>query len=173
MNHSFIPRMLSTSAALVVGCATALAVSAPAHAAALSAPYTCSTPLGQQHATVEGDWTATPGLATVGEPVTIALNVTSLGVTSPLTITSWSATAAVEVSGSETASAEVSGSGGRVPANNPITAQLSGTWTPTASGTAELRNGTVTIKADVVLLGAMTIMCTPDEPRAVLAVTVG
>ena len=173
MNRSLAPRVLSTSAALVVGCAAALAVSAPAQAAAFSAPYTCSTPLGEQQATVEGDWTATPDPATVGEPVTIALNVTSLGLTAPLTINSWSATTAVEVSGSETASAEVSGSGGPVPANQPITAQLSGTWTPTAAGTAELRNGTVTINADVVLLGAMTVVCTPNEPRSVFTLTVG
>jgi hypothetical protein len=173
MNRSSVPRMLSTSAALVVGCAAALAVSAPAHAAAFTAPYTCTTPLGVQQVTVEGDWTATPDPATVGEPVAVALDITSLGLTAPLTINSWSATTAIEVSGSETASAEVAGSGGTVPANQPITADLSGTWTPTAAGTAELRNGTVTIKADVFLLGAMTVVCTPNEPRPVLTVTVG
>jgi len=172
MNHSIAPRLLSWSAAVAVGCAAALAATAPAHAAAFSAPYTCSTPLGEQQATVEGQWTATPDPATAGAPVTVALNVTSLGLTAPLAINSWSATAAIDVSGSETAQLKVAGSGGKVPANQPITAQLSGTWTPTTAGTAELRNGTVTIKANVFLLGSITANCTPNEPRPVLTLAV-
>jgi hypothetical protein len=84
-----------------------------------------------------------------------------------VTINSWSISVDLDVSGAETAQFPVTGTGGRVPANQPITGDLAGSWTPTAAGTDEVRGGNVTVHANVFLLGDITIDCTPDEPRPV------
>ena len=146
-----------------------LAAPLPASAAAVSAPYTCTSPLGTQSVTITGDLVADPDPATAGAPVTFSLDVTDLGLTAPLTIESWSGTATLDVSGAETGQFELTGSGGPIPANEPITGALSGTWTPAVAGTDEVTGGDVAITAQVTLLGAVSLDCTPDEPRPVAA----
>jgi hypothetical protein len=85
----------------------------------------------------------------------------------PLDINSWTATADIDVSGAETAGFQLTGSGGAVPAGQSISGSMAGSWTPTAAGTDEFRGGVVTINANVVLLGNVTVPRTPNEPRPV------
>ncbi|GIE97629.1 hypothetical protein [Paractinoplanes rishiriensis] len=144
-----------------------LAVPLPASAAPVSAPYECTSPLGAQSVTITATLTATPNPATVGSPVTFDLEVSDLGLTAPLTVSSWSGTVDLDVSGAETAQFTLTGTGGPIPANQPITGTLTGTWTPTAAGTDEITGGDVTITAQVVLLGSISLTCTPVDPRPV------
>lgn len=144
-----------------------LAAPLPASAAAVSAPYTCESPLGSQSVTISGSLTADPNPAAAGAPVAFTLEVTDLGLTAPLTITSWSGTVDLDVSGAETAQFAASGTGGPIPANEPITAEFAGSWTPTAAGTDEVTAGDVAISAEVQLFGTVELTCTPDEPRPV------
>jgi hypothetical protein len=71
------------------------------------------------------------------------------------------------VTGAETAQFQLTGTGGPIPANQPITGTLTGTWTPTVAGTDEIAGGDVAITAQVVLLGAISLACTPVGPRPV------
>ena len=144
-----------------------LAAPVPASAAAVSAPYTCTSPLGTQSVTITGSLTADPNPAAAGTEVAFALEVTDLGLTAPLTINSWSGTVDLDVSGAETAQFQASGSGGPIAANQPITGSLAGAWTPTVAGTDEVTGGDVSIVAQVVLLGSVSLTCTPVEPRPV------
>lgn len=168
MIRSLGGRLAVGSAALTLGGLGAIVAQSPAYAADFSAPYTCTAPvLGTQNATIDGSLTASPNPAAAGTPVGFELHISQISLRAPVAINSWSITATMDVSGAETAQFQVTGSGGRVPANQPITGDLAGSWTPTASGTDEVRGGDVTVKANVVLLGTITIDCTPDEPRPV------
>lgn len=168
MSGSLARRALTASTVLALGGLGAVALEAPAHASDFSAAYTCTLPLsGAQAVTITGSLTASPKPATAGSPVQFKLHIANLSLSSPLAIKSWSATAAIDASGAQTASFQVTGSGGAVPANSPITGDLSGSWTPTASGTDQFQGGNVTVKASVTLLGNVTIPCTPNAPRPV------
>jgi hypothetical protein len=175
-----IPRIgmnrVAIAAALVLSGAGALAVQAPASASTITATYSCTVPLaGTKTVTLNGSLTPTPNPATSGSKVSFALDVTSLSLTSPLAINSWTATAAIAGSGAQTSSFNATGSGGSIPANTPITnINLSGSWTPTANGTDSFKIGNVTIKANVSLLGNVTVPCTPTGTQPVAAtLTVG
>lgn len=161
-------RVAVGSTALALGGLGAIVAQSPAHAADFSAAYTCTAPvLGTQSVTIDGSLTASPNPAAAGAPVDFALHVAQVSLTAPVTINSWTITADLDVSGAETAQFQVTGSGGEVPANQPISGDLSGSWTPTAAGTDEVRGANVTVNANVVLLGDITVDCTPDEPRPV------
>ena len=161
-------RLTVGSAALALGSLGAIVAQSPAQAAGFSAAYTCTAPvLGTQSATIDGSLTASPNPATVGAPVGFQLHIAQISLRAPVTINSWSMTVNLAVSGAETAQFPVTGSGGSVPANQPITGDLAGTWTPTTAGTDEVRGGDVTVNANVFLLGNITITCTPNEPRPV------
>jgi hypothetical protein len=69
--------------------------------------------------------------------------------------------------GAETAQFPVTGTGGPIPANQPIGGVLHGTWAPSVAGTDEVRGGDVAVTANVVLIGDVSLTCTPDEPRPV------
>jgi hypothetical protein len=158
-------RAATVSAIAALG---ALALQAPAHAADFSADYTCDVPVsGSQTVTITGSLTASPSPSTTGTSTHFALHISNLSLTSPFKINSWSATADIDASGAETATFQVSGSGGSVPANQPITGDLAGDWTPTAAGTDQFQGGNVTVKANISLLGNVTIPCTPNDPRPV------
>lgn len=144
-----------------------LAAPLPASAAPVAVPYTCVTPLGTQSVTITAEVTANPNPASVGSPVAFSLHVSDLGLTAPLTINSWTGSVQIDVTGAETAQFPATGSGGPIAANQPITADLAGTWTPTVAGTDELTGGAVAITANVVLIGNVQITCTPVEPRPV------
>jgi hypothetical protein len=160
-------RLTVGSAALALGGLGVIVAQSPAQAADFSAAYTCTAPvLGTQNATIDGSLTASPNPAT-GTPAEFKLHISQISLRAPVTINSWSITANLDVSGAETAQFQVTGSGGSVPANQPITGDLAGNWTPTAPGTDDVRGGNVTVKANVFLLGNITIDCTPNEPRPV------
>ena len=156
--------------ALTLSGAAAFAAQSPAFASEFTATYSCSIPIvGTESITVDGALTATPNPATAGSPVSFDFSIASLSLTSPLTINSWSATADVAGSGAESSSFQVTGSGGSIPAGQSITnANLTGSWTPTTSGTDTFEFGDITINANVVLLGNVTAPCTPTgtQPTA-------
>jgi hypothetical protein len=161
-------RLAAGVAALAIGAIGAVAVESPALAADFSAGYLCTAPiLGTENVTIGGSLAATPNPATVGSPTTVNLHMSDISLRAPLTINSWSITAVLETSGAETAQFPVTGTGGRVPANGAITGDLTGTFTPTAAGTDEIRGGNVTVIANVFLIGNVTIACTPVDPRPV------
>jgi hypothetical protein len=169
-----IPRIGSKVAAtaataLALSGIAAIAVQSPAHASTFSATYSCSIPIvGTESVTVDGALTASPNPATAGSAVSFDLSVASLSLTSPLTINSWSATANVAGTGAESSSFQATGSGGTVSAGSPITnANLTGSWTPTASGTDQFEIGSFTITANVVLLGNVTAPCTPTGTQPI------
>ncbi|HEU5159408.1 MAG TPA: hypothetical protein VFU43_20595 [Streptosporangiaceae bacterium] len=150
-----------------MGAVGAIAMQVPAHAADFSADYTCTLPLqGDQNVTITGSLTASPNPATVNTPTSFQLHFSS-SLSAPVDINSWSATADIDASGAETATFQLTGSGGAVPANQSISGDLAGEWTPTTAGTDQFQGGNVTINANVALLGNVTVPCTPNEPRPV------
>jgi hypothetical protein len=153
----------------VMGCAVLglLAAPLPASAAAVSAPYACTSPLGTQSVTIAASLTATPNPADAGAPVLFRLHVSNLGLTAPLTVNSWTGTVTLEVSGAETAQFTITGRGGPIPPFQPITGDLSGSWTPSAPGVDEVRGGTVAITANVALVGTVSLTCAPAQPQPV------
>lgn len=168
MIGSLARRAVTASTVLALGGLGAVAVQAPAHASDFSAAYTCTIPLsGAQSVTITGSLTASPNPTTAGTSTHFALHISNLSLSSPVAINSWSATASIDASGAESASFQVSGSGGSVPANSPITGDLAGDWTPTAAGTDQFQGGAVTVKANLSILGNVTIPCTPNDPRPV------
>lgn len=175
MTRSLAGRAVTAATVLALGALGVAASQAPAAASDFSAAYTCTLPLsGAQTVTITGSLTASPAPATAGSPVHFALHISNLDLASPVKINSWSATANIDVSGAETASFAMTGSGGSVPAGQPITGDLAGDWTPAAAGTDQFQGGDVTVKANVSLLGNVTVPCTPNSPRPVAeTLTVG
>jgi hypothetical protein len=158
-------RHVAVLAALAAGTITAVAVQSPALADDFSANYTCTGPLiGTSPATIDGTLTATPNPAAAGSPVDFALHIASVSLTAPLPMNSWSITTTMEVNGAETNEFDVTGTGGSVPANTPISGDLAGQFTPSASGDDVVTGGDVTVVTNLFLLGDVTITCTPVEP---------
>jgi hypothetical protein len=157
------------AAVVLLGGAGAIAAQLPANASAFTATYSCTVPIaGTQSVTVNATLTATPNPATAGTAVSFDLNVANLGLTSPLTINSWTATADITGSGAEPSSFQATGSGGTIPANQPVTnLNLTGTWTPTVSGTDQFVVGDFSLTANVTLLGNVTGSCTPSGTQPV------
>jgi len=149
-----------------------LAAPLPALADAVSAPYVCSSILGDDNVTITGELVATPNPATAGSSVAFDLTVTDLGLTVPLRIKTWSGTAELNVSGAETGSFTLSGSGGPIPAGDAITGELTGGWTPSVAGTDTITGGAVDITADVQLVGTVSLTCTPDGASTAATLTV-
>ena len=175
MNRSLGKRMAATTAILALGGLGVVAAQAPASASTFSAGYSCTLPLtGAQAVTISGSLTGTPNPTTAGSATAFALHIGSLSLSSPLAINSWTATADVNVSGAESAAFQVTGSGGAVPANSPITGDLAGSWTPSAAGTDSLSGGNVSLTANVAILGNVTVPCTPTgTPPVAETLTVG
>jgi hypothetical protein len=165
-----IKSLEATAAVVALGGIGAVAIQAPARAAGFSAAYTCVVPmLGTKTVTVDGTLTATPDPATAGTPTRLRLHISRLSLRSPVTINSWTATATIDVSGAQTASLRLTGTGRAVPARQQFAGDLSGDWTPSTHGTDRFRAGNVTLRADISLLGTMTVPCTPKDPRPVIA----
>jgi len=131
-------RIAATVAALALGGAGAIAAQAPASASTFTATYSCAVPgAGTETSTIDASLTASPNPATSGSVVSFALDVASISVASPVAINSWTATAVIEGSGAERSAFNATASGGSIPANQPITnVNMTGSWTPSASGTA-------------------------------------
>jgi hypothetical protein len=167
MMKSLGKQAMAASTVVALGSVGAVAIQAHAHAAGFSAGYTCRVPvLGAKPVTINGTLTA-PGRTTTNTPARFHLHISSLSLRSPVTINSWNATARIDVTGAQTASFRLRGSGGSVPAHQPITGDLAGVWVPRARGTDQLRAGNVTIKANISPLGDVTVACTPTDPRPV------
>jgi hypothetical protein len=168
-----IPRIGSKAAvaatALALSGAAAIAAQSPASASEFTATYSCSIPIvGTEAVTVSGALTASPNPAAAASPVSFDLRVSSLSLTSPVAINSWSATADIAGSGAESSAFQVTGSGGSVPAGQSITnADLTGSWTPATSGTDQFEIGDITINASVALLGNVTAPCSPTGTQPV------
>jgi hypothetical protein len=168
MIGSLARRAVTASTVLALGGLGTVALQAPARASDFSASYTCDIPLsGSQAVTITGSLTASPNPATAGTSAHFALHISNLSLSSPVAINSWSATANIDASGAETASFQVTGSGGAVSANQPITGDLAGDWTPTVAGTDQFQGGDVSVQAHLAILGTITIPCTATDPRPV------
>jgi hypothetical protein len=163
MNHRIGGMSAAVAAVLALGSAGAVAAQVPASASTISETYSCDVPLaGTETVTANGSLTASPNPATSGSAVSFDLDVTSLSLSSPLAINSWTGTADIAGSGAQTSSFTVSGSGGSIPANQDISnLNFTGSWTPTASGTDDFTVGDVSLVANVELLGNETVTCTP------------
>ncbi|GAA2071333.1 hypothetical protein GCM10009780_03310 [Actinomadura alba] len=149
------------------------AVQAHAQPAAFSAGYICRVPvLGAKSVTINGTLTASPSRPTTDTATRFRLRISSLTLRSPVPIDSWNATAGIDVTGPRTSSFRLTGSGGSVPPHQPITADLTGVWTPRARGVHRLRSGDVTIRANISRFGSHTATCAPKDPRPVSATLV-
>ncbi|MCW2947181.1 MAG: hypothetical protein JWR24_3898 [Actinoallomurus sp.] len=169
MIESLGKRAMAAATMVALGGLGAVAVQAPARAAGFSVAYTCNVPLlGTKAVTINGTLTASPSRPATNTPTHFQLHISSLGLHSPVTINSWSATAGMDVSGAQTASFQLRGSGGSVPAHQPISGDLAGDWTPRARGTDQLRGGNVTIQGNISFLGNVTAPCVPKDPRPVI-----
>jgi hypothetical protein len=167
-----LAKRLAVSAAVVaLGGLGVAATQVPAEASTFTATYTCTDFLGTQTTTISGTLTASPNPATANSAVSFVLDFTS-SLTSPVAINSWSATGVVNGSGAETSSFNVTGSGGAVAANAPISGTLTGSWTPTASGTDTFTDGDVTVTADAGIFGNQTVNCTPTDSPTTETLTV-
>lgn len=166
MHISLGRRAATTATVIALGGLGVVAAQAPAGASSFSTSYTCNSILGTQSISVSGTATATPNPAKVNTSVHAAVHVVTT-LSSPLTINSWSATLTANVSGAQTASFPLTGSGGSIPANQPVTADVAGNWTPTAVGTDQFQGGNLSIKASVAIFGTITATCTPNSPRPV------
>lgn len=149
------------------------AVEAHARPIGFSAAYTCRVPmLGARSVTIDGTLAASPSRPTTGTPTRFRLRISSPSLRAPVAIHSWTATARIDVTGAQTASFQLAGSGGAVPAHQPISAGLTGGWTPKVRGAHQLRGGDVTVTANISRLRNVAAPCTPRHPRPVLATLV-
>jgi hypothetical protein len=161
-------RLAASAAALAFGGAGIIAAQMPASAATFTQTFSCSVPIvGTETVTADATLTASPNPTAAGSAVSFDLNVASLSLTSPLAINSWSASAEIDGSGAETSAFDATGSGGAIAAGSPVTnADLTGSWTPSVDGTDTFVAGTLTINANVFLLGNVTVSCTPTGTQA-------
>lgn len=152
--------------AAVAAGAGVLASQQPAHAGDFSATYACSVQgLGTRNVTVNGTLNASPDRSAVGRPIRISLHVSGLSLRSPVALESWSAAAGVEVAGAQNGTLRVAGSGGSVPAREPVSVDLGGVWTPRVRGVDRLRTGSIVIRAKARMIGNVTGVCTPAGSR--------
>ncbi|GAA4639257.1 hypothetical protein GCM10023196_100180 [Actinoallomurus vinaceus] len=163
MSKSLGRRAATAATVIALGGLGVVAAQAPASASTFTGSYTCNSILGTQNITVNGTATASPNPTTVGTSTHFTAHIAT-SLSSPLAINSWSATLTANVSGAQTASFQATGSGGSIPANQAIAADVAGDWTPTAAGTDQISGGNVSIKANVVLVGNITATCTPNSP---------
>jgi hypothetical protein len=169
MITSFGKYAVAVAAALSAGGLATAAAQTPARAAGFTSTYTCTVPMvGSQTAVLNG-WLSSPEHAGVGRPTGFQLHISSLSVDTPIAIDSWSASAWVDVSGSENSSFQMTGSGGFVAAGQPLSGDLSGDWAPSVRGPHVLSISGLTITANTPVTGNVTAQCTANEPRPVAA----
>jgi hypothetical protein len=169
MITSFGKYAVAVAAAVSAGGLATVAAQTPARAAGFTSTYTCTVPMvGSQTAVLNG-WLSSPEHTRVGTPTGFQLHISSLSVNTPIAIDSWSASAWVDVSGSESSSFQMAGSGGFVPAGQPLSGDLSGDWAPSVRGPHVLSISGLTITANTPVTGNVTAQCTANEPRPVAA----
>lgn len=167
MIFSLAKHAVAAATVVAVGGLTVMASQTPAQAGGFSAGYTCDIPvLGARNVVLEG-WLASPGQTIAGRPTGIQLRISGLNLGSPVAIDAWSAAAWIDVGGAESASFQVTGSGGPVPAQQPIVGDLFGNWAPAAAGTDVLSVGGLAISANTAATGNVTVQCVPNTRRPV------
>lgn len=160
---------VAVAAVVAAGGLGAVAAQAPARAAGFSATYTCTVPMVGSRTAVLNGWLASPEHTRAGRPTGFQLHISSLSVGAPIAVDSWSASAWVDVSGSENSSFQLTGSGGFVPAGQTLSGDLSGDWTPSVRGPHVLSVTGFTINANTPAAGNVTAECVANEPRPVAA----
>jgi hypothetical protein len=136
----------------------------PARASGFSTAYTCTLPLLGSRAAILDGWLTSPGQTAVNGTAAFRLHIARLTLNSPVPIDSWNAFASIGVRGAEISSFRVAGSGGFVPARQPLSGDLIGDWSPTQRGTDLLSVSSITISANTTA-GAITAECVPNEAR--------
>jgi hypothetical protein len=137
----------------------------PARASGFSTAYTCALPLLGSRAAILDGWLTSPGQTAVNGRAAFRLHIARLTLNAPVPIDSWSASASIGVRGAEVSSFRVAGSGGFVPARQPLSGDLIGDWAPSRRGTDLLSVGSITISADTATAGTITAQCAPNEAR--------
>jgi|tagenome__1003787_1003787.scaffolds.fasta_scaffold20673190_2 hypothetical protein len=137
----------------------------PARASGFSTAYTCALPLLGSRAAILDGWLTSPGQTAVNGTAAFRLHIARLTLNSPVPIDSWNASASIGVRGAEVSSFRVEGSGGYVPARQPLSGDLIGDWAPAQRGTDLLSVGTITISANTTTAGTITAQCVPNEAR--------
>jgi hypothetical protein len=167
--------MITSLARYAVATATVVALSGlsvtvarrPARAAGFSADYTCAVPmLGSRTVTLDG-WLTSPGQLAINGSGGFQLHISRLGLGAPVAIGSWTASAWIDVRGAEGTSFQVTGSGGFIPAGQPLSGDLTGDWAPAVSGTDLLSVSSITISVNTAAAGNVMAQCVPNEPRPV------
>jgi hypothetical protein len=167
MITSFVTRAVVAATISAVGGLGAVAVSPPARAGTFSAGLLCNVPmLGARSAVLDG-WLTSPGRTVVGGTTDFQLHISGLSLASPVPIDSWSASAWIDVGGTESTNFQMTGSGGYVAAGQPLTGDLTGTWTPSVRGPHTMSLSGITISADTATAGSVTVQCTAAGPRPV------
>jgi hypothetical protein len=137
----------------------------PARASGFSTAYTCALPLLGSRAAILDGWLTSPGQTAVNGTAAFRLHIARLTLNSPVPIDSWNASASIGVRGAEISSFRVAGSGGFVPARQPLSGDLIGDWAPTQRGTDLLSVSSITISANTTTAGTITAQCVPNEAR--------
>jgi hypothetical protein len=167
MITSFGKYAVATAALVSAGGLGAIAAQAPAWAGGFSTTYTCNVPmLGSRTAVLDG-WLTSPGQTAVSRPTGFRLHISSLNMRTPIALHSWSASAWVTVGGAENSAFRMTGSGGYVPAGQPISGDLTGDWSPAVGGTDLLSVGRIKITATTAMTGPVTAHCVANEPGPV------
>jgi hypothetical protein len=167
MITSFGKYALAAATLCAAGGLGAIAAQAPASADGFATTYTCNVPmLGARNAVLEG-WLGSPGRTVVGRPTGFRLHISRLDLGTPVALDSWSAAAWVRVGGAERSAFRMTGSGGYVPAGQPITGDLTGDWTPDRPGTDLMSVGRFSITATTPMTGPVTAHCAANGPAPV------
>ncbi|MBC6463376.1 hypothetical protein [Actinomadura sp. HBU206391] len=167
MITSFGKQVVVAATVVAFGGLTAIATQTPAQAGSFSASYTCTDPVRGARTVLLDGWLASPGQTAVSRPTGFRLNLSALRLDAPVAIGSWNASAWIAVSGAESASFRVAGSGGLVPARQPISGDLTGDWAPSVPGTDVLSVSSVTITVNTAVTGDVTVQCVPNAPLPV------
>jgi hypothetical protein len=169
MITSFGKYAVAVATAIAAGGLATVAAQTPARAAGFTSAYTCTVPMVGSRTAVLNGWLSSPEHTGVGRPTGFQLHIASLSVGAPIAIDSWSASAWVDVSGSENSSFQLTGSGGFVPAGQPLSGDLSGDWAPSVRGLHMLSVSGLTVTANTPSTGNVTAQCVANEPRPVAA----
>ncbi|MGW5117339.1 LPXTG cell wall anchor domain-containing protein [Streptomyces noursei] len=163
-------RAAGLAAAAVTAAGSAVLFTAPvAHAEVVDVNYQCKTPIGNKGAVSPIDIKGTPSGGSYKLVMSFQKGVSS----SPVELGkgAMSPSAVIQLGGAESGTVAVSGppNDQAIPANTPIKiSDLSGTYTPKASGKVTFTASTLTIKA----LGTTTT-CTPsNHPKPALTLDV-
>ncbi len=154
---------LAAAAVFAAGGIGALAAQAPAQAGGVNTAFTCSGPQLGTRTTVLDGWLASPGETAVGRPTAIRLHIARLHLASPRPIVSWTASARINVSGTESTWFRVTGAGGFTHSHQPLSGDLTGELVPAVRGPHLLSVGGITVNANTAGPGGFMVHCVPND----------